>query len=110
MKRLIQFKLKDNDEIIVVEVDEPEQEGGMDRVARFDEVAEEAKQTFEHAIDKIKPIANIIISRLHEGLTKPADEVGVEFGMKMNAKFGAIIADAGAEAQFKITLKWKRKE
>lgn len=107
MKGLIEFELE-NGGSIVVQIAETEQEGTM-RVTRPNEITEKAKDSFEKAVDKIKPIANTLISRLHS-LTKPADEVGVEFGIKLNGKYGAIITEFGAEAQFKISLKWKCKE
>ncbi|MGH2593215.1 MAG: CU044_2847 family protein [Anaerolineae bacterium] len=37
------------------------------------------------------------------------DEVGVEFGIKLNAEAGAFVALAGAEANYKVTLKWTKK-
>jgi len=41
-------------------------------------------------------------------LAEPPDEVAVEFGVKMNAETGAIIAKASTEANFKINLTWKK--
>ncbi len=35
-------------------------------------------------------------------------EVAVEFGVKMSAETGAIIAKASGEANFKINLMWKK--
>lgn len=110
MKKFVEFTLE-NGESIVAEVESKEQEGGLEDVALDGKAAvEKAKQSFEYAMDKVKPIANAVFSRIYEGLTKPADEVGVEFAIKMNAEFGAVVADVGAEAQFRITLKWTRKE
>jgi len=37
-------------------------------------------------------------------------EIGVEFGIKVSADAKAYIASAGGEANFKVTLIWKRKE
>jgi hypothetical protein len=41
-------------------------------------------------------------------LNEPADEVEVKFGLKMSAELGAIVASGTAEANYEITLKWKR--
>ena len=106
MKHLIEFPLEDGD-VIVVEVDEPEPKGGVMRAARPGEIVVKAGQTFEAALERIKPAAGTIIAKLR-GLHDPPDEVEVEFGLRMSADAGAVIASAGAEANYKVTLKWKR--
>lgn len=90
----------------MVEVDEPEVEGVV-RAARPGEIAERAGQTFEAALQKIQPAAVAIISRLRE-VSDPPDQVNIEFGIKLSAGAGAVIASAGAEANYKVTLSWKR--
>ena len=105
MKRLIEFPLQQGG-TMVVDVDEPEPAGGVVKAsAKPGEVAEKAKETLEDALDKIKPAAQSIIDKLR-GLTDEPDEIGVEFGIKLNAGAGAIIASAGVEANYKVTLKW----
>jgi hypothetical protein len=105
MKRLVEFPLEDGDSILVeVETDEPE---GMVPAARGDKVPEKARQTFEAALDKVKPVASAVITKLR-ALHDVPDEIAVEFGLKMNAEAGAIVAAAGMEANYKVTLKWKR--
>ncbi len=108
MKRLIEFPLQDGG-TMVVEVDEPEPPGGVVRAARPGDVAEKAKETFEDALDKIKPAAQSIITRLR-GLSDEPDEIAVEFGIKLNAAAGAFIASAGVEANYKVSLKWAKKQ
>ncbi len=107
MKRLIEFPLEDGSTAIV-EIDEPETEGVL-RAARAGEVAERVTETFENALGKIKPAIKAVISKLRE-IGESPDEVGLEFGIKLGAKAGAFIASADAEATFKVTLAWKRKE
>lgn len=106
MKHIIQFPL-DNDGVILVEVDEPELQDGVGRVARSGEIVEKATQTFDSAIDNIRPVAATIISKLRD-LSTPPDEVEVQFGVKLNAAAGAVLASTGAEANFQISLTWKR--
>jgi hypothetical protein len=107
MKRLVEFPLEDGSAVIV-EVDEPDEEG-VRRAARAGEVAEKVTETFESALGKIKPAIKAVISKLRETGESP-DEVDLEFGIKLGAKAGAFIASADAEANFKVSLKWKRKE
>jgi len=108
MKRLIEFPLE-NGNSILVEVDEPEPEGGVVKAARPGEIAAKATQTFEAALEKVKPAAAAIISKLRD-LADPPDEMEVEFGLKLSADAGAFLASAGAEANYTVTLTWKREE
>jgi len=107
MKRLIEFPLQDGGSILV-EVDEPTPQGGVVKAARPGEIAEKAKETLEDALDKIKPAAQSIIAKLRSLHDEP-DEIGVEFGIKLNAAAGAFVASAGVEANYKVTLKWAKK-
>ncbi len=107
MKRLIEFPLQSGDSMIV-EVDEPEPEGGVVKAARPGEIVARAKETLEDALDKIQPAAQAIIAKLR-GLHDAPDEIGVEFGIKLSAEAGAFIASAGIEANYKVTLKWAKK-
>jgi hypothetical protein len=106
MKRLIEFPLQDGGSM-VVEVDEPAPEGVV-KAARPGEVAARAKETLEDALDKIKPAAQAVVTRLRE-LHDAPDEIGVEFGIKLSAEAGAFVASAGVEANYKVTLKWSNK-
>ncbi|CAG0936434.1 hypothetical protein TFLX_05307 [Thermoflexales bacterium] len=110
MKRLVEFPLQEGGTMLV-EVDEPEASAettrsGVVKAARpSSEVIENAKKTFEEALDKIKPAAQSLIDKLGE-LHDAPDEIGVEFGIKFSAEAGAFIASAGVEANYKVTLKW----
>ena len=106
MKRLVEFELEEGGTIFV-EVDMPE-EPGMVPAARG-EVVQRAQQTFEAALEKIRPAAQAIIRKLR-GLHDPPDEIEVEFGLKMSAEAGAMVAAAGVEANYKVTLTWRREE
>ena len=105
-KHLVEFPLEDGSSI-VVEVDEPE--GGTVRVARPGDIAEKAQQTFEQAMSGIRPAAESIIDRLRS-LSDPPDQVNVEFALKLGGRVGAIIASTAGEANFKVTLSWRRTE
>jgi len=67
----------------------------------------QATDTFESALEKVRTAAEGILRQLRS-LAQPPDEVAVEFGVKMSAESGAIIAKASGEANFKINLTWKR--
>jgi len=103
MKSLIEYPLADGGSILV-EVEQSEAEGVV-RVARPGEIAVKASKTFEEAFDSIKPAITSLMSRLKE-LNTPG-QIGIEFGIKLGAKAGAIFTSADVEANFKVSLTWK---
>jgi hypothetical protein len=107
MKQLVEFKLDDKS-TIVVEVDEPEFEGAI-RATGTDEVVKQSIHSFDDAMGKIHAATESAISKLRNLSAQP-DEITMEFGFNFSAEFGAIIAKATAEANYKVTLNWKRKE
>jgi len=104
MKRLVEFPLKEGGSILI-QTDEPEPEGIV-RVSREGEITA-ASQSFEQAIEKVKPMATSLIAKMRN-ISDPPDVVSVEFGLKMSAKAGAFIAEIGTEANFKVSLTWKK--
>lgn len=78
------------------------QEAGVD----VGQLVYRAKQTLGEALDAIQPVADTIMSRMTTGLTKPAKEVEVKFGLTLTAEAGAIFTSVGGEVTFEITLKW----
>ncbi|OGO39014.1 MAG: hypothetical protein A2W35_15230 [Chloroflexi bacterium RBG_16_57_11] len=106
MKRLVEFLLEDGSTMLV-EVDEPEPEGGVVKAARPGELITRSQQTFDQALEKVKPAASLVIQKLR-ALSDPPDEIDVEFGLKLSAESGAFIAAAGIEANYRVTLKWKK--
>lgn len=108
VKRLVTFPLEDGSSI-EVEVEQPESKSGTGRIGREDELMQKAHLTFEAALEKVKPIAGIIVDKLRS-MNQPADEVEVKFGIKMSAAAGAVIASASVEGNYEITLKWKQEK
>lgn len=108
MKHLIEFPLEGTDQSILVEVDEPET-GGVVRASRAGDALVKAQTTFEEAMEKVKPAASAIISKIRSLHDSP-DAVEVQFGLKLSAESGAFIASAGMEANYSVTLTWKKEE
>ncbi len=107
MKRLIEFPLEDGSSMLV-EIDEPEQ-GGLVKASRSGEVIAKAQQTLEKSLEKVQPAAQFVIQQLRKLHDSP-DEIQVAFGLKLSADAGAVLASAGAEANYTVTLKWARKQ
>jgi hypothetical protein len=109
MARLAKFVLPDGNSI-VAEVDgEPFDTSRVMRggVLGSSEIVVKANESFETALDRVRWAAEGLLDRL-TSLASPPDEVEVEFGVKLNAETGAVIAKASTEANFKINLKWTR--
>jgi hypothetical protein len=105
--RLVSFQLG-NGNCFVAEVDGDSGDGRTMRgISAAPEMIVQSSKTFEASLRNIKQAAEVMVDRLCS-LAKPPDELGVEFGVKLNAETGAIIAKASTEANFTITLKWKR--
>ena len=122
MKKIIPFDLE-NDQIFVEVEDDYRPEGVsehlergegaavkgagqfvIERLERGDGAALKGAERFVEAIAKVKPAAEALFNSLRE-MNAP-DEIGLEFGVKFNAKVGAILASADSEATFKVSLKW----
>ena len=109
MARLANFVLPDGNSI-VAEVDD--ESFDTSRVMRggvlgSSEIVVKANESFETALDRVRWAAEGLLDRL-TSLASPPDEVEVDFGVKLNAETGAVIAKAATEANFKINLKWTR--
>ena len=108
-KEIAEFRLEDGTTFLI-EVEETES-ASVERAANVDlgQQVVRAKQSFEAAIDQVTPVARAAINKLRQGLSDPADEIELKFGLKMTAAVGAIIASVGGDVNFEVTLKWKQK-
>jgi Trypsin-co-occurring domain 1 len=106
MKQLAEFQLEGTNETVFVEIEAPA--AGLLPVANPGDIAIKVGQSLEAALQKIKPAASAVVSALRDLADSP-DEIKVEFGVKLSAKAGAILASADAEANYKVTLSWKSK-
>jgi len=104
MKKIIEFELDGQPVYFETEISEAE---GMRRVSRGEgeEETEKASSRFKDAVARIKPAAEVVLNAFREMNTP--DEIGLEFGLKFNAKAGVVFASTDSEATFKVSLKWK---
>jgi hypothetical protein len=70
-------------------------------------VAQRATETFEAAFSRVRPAAEAVVDGFRNLADSP-DEIEVEFGIRLNAEVGAIVAQASGEANFTIKLRWTR--
>ena len=107
MKRLVEFPL-DEGGTVLVEVDEPSPGPVMRGIGRDQpSLVEKADKTFEDATAAVTPAARSLIARLRS-IDDPPDEVGIEFGVQLSAQSGAFVASVAAEANFKVSMTWRR--
>jgi hypothetical protein len=106
VKHLVAFKLEDGSHI-VVEVDEPELGAPRRGLGHPPGMLEEAKDTFAQALSRIRPATEQVITTLRSLMNKP-DEVEMEFGFRLSAVAGVVIASASTEANYKVTVRWKQ--
>jgi hypothetical protein len=88
---------------ILVEVADDEQR--LQRVGRVGTVVRGTAETLEEALRRVKPVIAAVVSQVHD-LASPPDKVGLEFGVKLTAEAGVVIAKASTEANFKLSLEW----
>ena len=107
MKRIVEFPLEQGGSVLV-EVDVPSA-GSVTRGPGRDSstLVEKADKSFEDATAAVIPAADSLITRLRS-IKAPPDEVAVEFGVQLSAQAGAFIAAVAAEANFTVSMTWRR--
>jgi Trypsin-co-occurring domain 1 len=101
MGALVRFETEDGSALLV-EVDDDA--FGVERVARHDNVIIEAGQKLEDVI----ATAQTTIRAVVDGLRKLApDEHEIEFGLKLNAEAGVLVAKTAMEGHFTVKLAWR---
>ncbi|MFE9747267.1 CU044_2847 family protein [Saccharothrix saharensis] len=104
MPELISFSLPDDDVVLVeVEADGPE----ISPVSRGGDVIRSAATSLDDALRHVRKAASTALANFREMDVRP-DEVQVEFGVKLTAQAGAVIAKTGVEGHLKIKLTWTR--
>jgi hypothetical protein len=101
MEQLLQFESGSGAVMVAVSDDEP----GIDRAGRVDEVVVKARNSLESAMDQVRAVSNVTLSKL-EDLAQRPEQVEVEFGIRLNAEVGAVIARTQAEGHLQVKLTW----
>jgi Trypsin-co-occurring domain 1 len=105
--QLVEFDLREGGHVLV-EVDGPAP-GPVTRGGRPAELVTKAGESLEQALGRIGPAVHGIVSELRSSAEWP-EEVEVEFAIKLSGDANVIIARSGGEANFRISLRWSRKE
>jgi hypothetical protein len=105
MTKLLQFDT-DGGGPILIEVTEPAA-GTVTRGGRADALVVEAGESLDQVLGRLGPVIKGVVAQLRAATDWP-DEVEVEFAVKLSADSNVIIARAGGEANFRISLRWER--
>jgi hypothetical protein len=101
MDGLMEFKTEDGAMVVVESVDD---ESGARLVSRGDGPARAAR-TFEGALDGVRAAAESALRVFRDGSLRP-DSVELEFGVKLSAEAGAVIAKGSTEGHLVVKLSW----
>ena len=93
------------DEVIKIEIDTTPEQGEVE-AARPREIAEHAQDAFEQAIHTARASAEKFI-QMAKSLSQKPSKVEIEFGLKLDAEVGAMVAKASTNAHYKVTLSWE---
>lgn len=102
MAALMQFTT-DSGETVTVEVDR--HAPGARLVARDGHALARAERTFDEALQGIRSAAQSALAVFRDGSLKP-DGVELEFGVKITAEAGAVIAKSALEGHLTVKLSW----
>jgi hypothetical protein len=91
---------------VVVEVDD--HDAGFESISRSPgEVVHDVKGRFEDALTNVRGAAESALRTFRDDMLDP-DEVEIEFGVKLNAAAGAVIAKTSMEGHLVVKLRWAR--
>ncbi|AVV42776.1 CU044_2847 family protein [Streptomyces sp. ID05-04B] len=102
MDGLVEFRTDDGT-VVAVEAG-AEGRPGSRLVARGDGTVQAAR-TFEGALEGVRAAAESALRVFRDGTLQP-DGVEIEFGVKLSAETGAIIAKGTAEGHLVVKLTW----
>lgn len=101
MDGLIEFRTEDGASVVVEAADDA---AGSRLVSRGDG-PERATRTFEGALGGVRAAAESALRVFRDGTLRP-DAVELEFGVKLSAEAGAVIAKGSAEGHLVVKLTW----
>jgi predicted nucleic acid-binding Zn-ribbon protein len=102
MAELVRFTGPDGASLLVeVEDDAP----GLERISRDSGGVVQAGRRLEDALEAVRPAIRSVVDSVR---TLAPDEYEVEFGMKLNAESGVVIAKTAVEGHFAVKIHWSR--
>ena len=110
MQGLVRWQTEDGPVVVEVDLDDDNQDGFASAAwpkFRRGEIVD-APGRLEGALDHARSAATSAL-RTFRHSSMNADEISLEFGIKLNAEAGAVIARTSAEAHMTVRVNWKRR-
>ncbi|QNP66043.1 CU044_2847 family protein [Streptomyces genisteinicus] len=98
---------EDGDSFVVELPDE--QGSGVIRARRGDELFETSADTFESGMARVQRVAATMLERLAD-LPRRPDHIRAEFGLRITAEAGVVVAKGSGEAHILLELEWSSPE
>ncbi len=111
MGEIVEMKLASGEAVFIEVLEETgvrsrrSESGTLQPMGRGADIVEKAEETFEAALEKVKPAAEAVVKAFKE-LNEP-DEIGLEFGVQLTSSANAFFLTGKGTATFKLSLKWK---
>ena len=105
MSKIVEFELESGEKVYVEATDDAA--AGPRPAGRGEKAAKVASESFEAALERVKPAAHAVVQAFRE-LNEP-DEIGLEFGLDFKTSVDAFVLSGEATAAFKLSLTWKRR-
>jgi hypothetical protein len=102
LSELLRFGTDEGTFVVEVADDDP----GFELVTR-DGVIADTRQRLEDALVGVRRAAQSALRVFQDESIRP-DGVELEFGVKLNAEAGAVIAKTAVEGHFQVKLSWQR--
>jgi hypothetical protein len=99
MNELVRFDV--GSDSVVVEV--ADDDYGVEQVSRREGEIIEASKDLRDAVTGVRPAVEVILKTLKDLAPKAYD---IEFGIKLNAEVGAVVAKTAVEGHFTVRLSW----
>ncbi|MDX2591977.1 CU044_2847 family protein [Streptomyces sp. WI03-4A] len=96
-----------NGQIMYVEVTSQDDWDTIGPVSRRSDGVAALPERLSEGLDRIRSFSDEVLTRLRSG-SRPPDLVQVQFGVKLSAKTGVIVAESNGEAHLAVTLQWQR--
>ena len=103
MTEFARFSLDDGGSVLV----EVGDRDGLAQAARVTDVVESVATSFGAALASVRDAAATALRQFRAMDARP-DEIQVEFGVRLSAQAGAVIAKAGGDGHLKVKLTWQR--
>lgn len=102
-------QIEENDEVILVDL---QPAPGVRQVSLdAKDLAEKSKMALDNAMKSVRGMAKKAVKTLKDiPISERPTSMSVSFGLKLTAEGNAVVAKAGAETSFTVTMSWEHKK